>query len=65
MPYIYIAYSSEEPHLPIAVGDSARDLAEQLGVSQSCVCSMVGKYERGTTKTSRYMRVYVEDENDQ
>lgn len=62
MPYIYIAYSREEPHLPIAVGDSAKEIAEQVGVSQSCVCSMVGKYERGDMKKSIYQRIYMEDE---
>lgn len=62
MPYIYIAYSREPPYLPIAVGDTAQELAKQIGKSRGCVASMIRKYELGEVKKSIYMRVFVEDE---
>lgn len=63
MPYVFIAYSRKYPYLPIAVGDTARELAEQVGVSRGCIWSMISKYEHGDVKQSIYQRIYVEDED--
>ena len=65
MPYIYIAYSTEKPYLPIATGDNAQELANKVGVSKVCIHSVINRYERGITKKSRYMRVCLEDENNE
>ena len=36
---VYVKYDKKEPHLPVAVADSKKELAEQLGISLHNVLS--------------------------
>ena len=58
-PYVWVAYGKEKPHLPIAVADTSRELAEALGVSENNVRSAACKYKKGIIKRTPYMCVYV------
>lgn len=57
--YAWVAYQPEEPYLPVAVADSARALAELVGVSIGFVVSAWSLYKNGKRKTSRFHRVAV------
>ena len=56
---IYMAVTSDKYELPIAVAESAPELAAIMGVSRSTVCSSISRYERGGTQRSRYVKVVV------
>lgn len=57
-PHLWVCYD-EETELPIAVCDTAKELAYAIGVSPATIRTMVERYEKGTTKSSRYRRVYL------
>lgn len=54
---MWIAYSREPPHLPVAISETAEDLAKKCGVSPSTVFSAFWRYSHGKAKTSRYHKV--------
>lgn len=54
---VWVAYSSKYPYLPIACGDTARDLAQQLSISESTVLTMWYKYRTGKIKSSKYQKI--------
>lgn len=63
--YVWVAYQKKKPHLPIAVADTARELAKILGGPYSSIESYVCKYRRGMINTEHplYMRVYIDEED--
>ena len=60
--YVWVAYSREPPYLPVAVADSAEDLARLVGTSRGVVQSDWSRYRSGKKRTSRYHRVAVGQE---
>jgi len=38
---IYVKYENKHPYLPVAVGDSAKELAARLGIPVSTVLSSI------------------------
>ena len=54
---IWLKVTMDEYELPLAVGYSAEDLAEQVGTTQQCVISSYSKYKRGKIKKSPYRKV--------
>lgn len=57
--YVWVAYSSKPPYLPIACEKTPEELARKIGVSVWTLWSCWGNYRRGKTKHSRYHRVKV------
>lgn len=62
--YVWVAYQTVKPYLPVAIADSARELAEQLGVKRITVAATVSRYRSGKIKRPRYMCVYIGDLGD-
>ena len=56
--HVYVKYDKRHPNLPIAVADSAAELAHILGIKPNIVHSSV------CHKRSTYAKVWIE-ENDQ
>lgn len=58
---IYMAVTDDQYELPLAVGDSCRDLGRIVGVDPSVICRQVngafgGRYEKGR----KFVKVYVD-----
>ena len=60
---LWVAVTQDEYELPVAVADTARELAEMLGVKTMTVVSDVSRYRRKHIKT-RFRCVEVEDDGD-
>ena len=58
-PCVWVAYHPEKPYLPMAVEDSARELAKVLGVRKNNVESVASKHKKGKIKRPRYACVYI------
>ena len=58
-PYVWVAYQSEKPHLPIAVADTANELAQVLGVRKNTIESIASKHRHGKIKRPRFAKVYT------
>ena len=58
-PYVWVAYQQESPHLPVAVADTARELAKAVGVPENNVVSVASKHRHGKIKRPRYMCVFI------
>ena len=61
---IYMAVDSDEYELPYAVADTAEELARLCGVKKNTVISSISQLRRGKTKSSRYLRIEVEGEDE-
>lgn len=59
---IYIAYEKNRERTPVAVADSATELARLTGRPRSSVDSVISKWRKGKIKNPRYACVEVEDE---
>lgn len=57
--YVWVAYQQEPPRLPIAIADTAHELARKLGVRVNNIESLASKARRGKIKNARYMCVYI------
>lgn len=57
--YVWVAYGKAPPYLPVAVADSAAELARLTGTSENCIHSTWCKFQRGRFKSSRFHRVRV------
>lgn len=53
--------SNDKYELPIAWADTSRELGEIVGVDGHSIMSMCSMYEKGELKTSRYIRVLIDD----
>ena len=62
---VWVGYAKEKPRLPIAIADSAEELAERMGVTVSTVMSAWSRFWRGKSKSTKYAMVFIdkEDEN--
>ena len=57
--------SKDKYELPLAVADSAPQLAEMVGVSVNSIFSSYSCYIHGKHKFSRFQKVEVDDEPDE
>lgn len=54
--HVYVKYSSKHPYLPVAVADTAKELAKMIGVRESTVYTSI------THQRSSYARVTIDDD---
>lgn len=58
---IYMAVTDDRFELPLAVGDSCRDLARFVGVDPGVICRQVNGAVKGAYKKGRkFVKVYVD-----
>ena len=51
---VWVGYSPQPPYLPIAVADTAAQLAKLMGTTKGTVYSAWSHYQAGESKTCRY-----------
>ena len=61
--HVWVAYSNRPPGLPLAVADTAKELAAIAGVSCSTVRGCWMRYQRGQCRRTRYHKVLLPQEN--
>lgn len=61
---VWIKVTKDEFELPVAIADTAEELAEILGVDRSTILSAVRRYERGEVSFSVYRRLEIEDDEE-
>lgn len=59
---LWMMVSSDELELPIAVADTATELARMVGVNYNTIYSTISHTKTGQIKKTRYIRVEVDDE---
>ncbi len=59
---IWMKVTHDKYELPVAIADSAAELARKLGVSKGSIESSVSRQKRGLNLHSIYRRVEVEDD---
>ena len=59
MKYVYMRTTTDELELPVAIADTARELAEMIGTSVNCVFSSLSHNHKGWAKVE-----IEEDENE-
>ena len=57
-----MAVSKDETRLPIAIADTAKELAEIVGANESNVKSIASKGKHGDIKNPRYIAVIIDEE---
>lgn len=55
--YYYMTVTTDKYELPIIVAESARELAEKLGIKESTVYSTIDLDRSGKIKTQKIIRV--------
>lgn len=60
--YVWVAYSKDPPYLPVAVAETSKDLAEKVGTTKNVVDSAWSHYKKGFTKTCRFHRVKIDED---
>lgn len=58
---LWVKVSKDKYELIEAVGDSAADLARQIGVTENAICSAVSK-AKTRHNNSIYKRIYIDEE---
>ena len=61
---VWMAVSQDELRLPIAIADTAKELAELLGTTENNVKSSASKCKHGVYKNSRYIAVRIDEESE-
>ena len=59
---IYMAVTRDALSLPLAVADSAKELAELRGAKRESILSAISRWKKGTIKRPGYIVVEVEEE---
>lgn len=63
---VYMAVSKDKYHLPIAVADTARELARLTGVKTETIYSEIARFKSGKLhgqRNQRFFRIELEDED--
>ena len=60
---VWVAYSTKPPYLPVAVADTAEQLAALLGVHRTTVAACWRRYCKGQARRTCYHRVPLPQEN--
>lgn len=59
---VYMAVTDDAYELPLAIGDSCRELGRIIGLDPGEICRLVNGKRKGVYKKGRkFVRVYVED----
>lgn len=59
---IWMAVTNDNKELPVAIADTARELALICGTSQKSIQCSYSRYKTGRNKTSPYRKVVIDDE---
>ena len=59
---LYIMVTRDKYELPLAVDDTAAELARMVGVTTNAVLSGISKARKGKLKKAKYIRVEVDNE---
>lgn len=59
---IWMEVTDDEYELPLAVANSATQLADMIGVRRNGIFEAMSKYKAGQQKTCRYRKVILEDD---
>ena len=62
---VYMAVDLDEYELPYAVADSSKELAEICGTKANTIASVICHVEAGRVKRSRFIRVEIEEDDDE
>lgn len=62
---VWMMVSKDKYELPLAVADSAPQLAEMVGVSANAIFSSYSCYKNGKHKFSRFHKVEIEEVDDE
>lgn len=62
MKNIWMKITNDEYELPLAVADTAQELAEICGTTKNCIVSTISHYNQGRIKWTPYVCVKVKDE---
>lgn len=54
---MYMAVTTDEYELPLAIGDTARELGELVGVSANLIHSTISKNQTGKNRKMRFVKV--------
>lgn len=60
--YIWQEVTPDDLQLPLKQADTAKELAEMCGTSVGYVTSSWSHYKHGYRKTTRYIRIKLDDE---
>ena len=61
MSNIWMMVTMDEYELPLAVAESAGELAKKVGVDKNTIMSCVSHVRKGRKTRSRYVKVEIED----
>ena len=61
---VWMAVSQDELSLPVAIADTAKELAKILGTTENNVKSSDSKFKHGVYKNSRYIAVRIDEESE-
>lgn len=56
---LWIAITTDELELPIAVADTARELGRMIGKTENAICSTYKQYRKGNIKDKKRKCPYV------
>lgn len=59
--YYWLCVEADEYELPLAVADTARELAEKCGTTKHNIDSFVSKQSSGRNRGTKYVKVRRED----
>ena len=62
MKNIWMKISNDDFELPLAVADTAQELADIVGTTKNCIVSTISKFNQGKLKRTPYICVKVKDE---
>lgn len=54
---MYMAVTTDEYELPLAIGDTARELGKLVGVSANLIHSSISKNQTGKSRKMRFVKV--------
>ena len=58
---VWLMISDDKYELPLAVADTAVDLARMVGTTANAIRSSFDHYKHGATKSSRFRKVEIDD----
>ena len=59
---VYMEVTQDPLELPLAVAETARELADMTGVKVDAVYQSISRRQRGERKRTRFIRVTVEED---
>ena len=59
--HVYIAVTKDKYELPVAVADTAPELARMLGVETNTIYSCISHMKAGQQKSSKYYKIDIGD----